>query len=374
MSYCIVDANGWQNVLDLKTGKKINADTKTSRMVKKALAAHRYPGDMHERSNAWVTDVALDLLYDYQPEFIFLSYSQQYFSARFEGLLPLDREKMIYQAFLEAERFIRESGFRAIVIGSGDMATLAGDIDLSKLDGLAVASHWATHYAGLFSGSQADLAYIKEHPNIESCITAAEFVKDMGGGEARFMPEYILTAKEGFCFRTPALRHPVLIPAANSFIPASTDLGEAKCITDIRRLVLEGLNCGPTAVILLEGVGIKDFLLPYTTCQNGFSWYYYEPGELQYLAISQGRQQMLRQPPGHSYFLSEQDEGIYPFSGYFREMPEETIGQAVSGRSLAVGNRSMFMHTVTGTDIAVECFARNLNNQGCMAVIHREDK
>ncbi|MGD0487322.1 MAG: hypothetical protein ABSB94_09020 [Syntrophorhabdales bacterium] len=39
-----------------------------------------------------------------------------------------------------------------------------------------------------------------------------------------------------------------------------------------------------------------------------------------------------------------------------------------------MGNKSMFMHMVTGADVTVECFARNLYNQGTMAVIHREDK
>jgi len=32
------------------------------------------------------------------------------------------------------------------------------------------------------------------------------------------------------------------------------------------------------------------------------------------------------------------------------------------------------MRMVTGMDISAECFARNLYDQGTMAVIHREDK
>jgi hypothetical protein len=34
----------------------------------------------------------------------------------------------------------------------------------------------------------------------------------------------------------------------------------------------------------------------------------------------------------------------------------------------------MFMHVVVGADISLECFARNLYNQGTTAVIHRQDK
>ncbi len=38
---------------------------------------------------------------------------------------------------------------------------------------------------------------------------------------------------------------------------------------------------------------------------------------------------------------------------------------------MAVGNDSMLTHMIFGTDVAVECFAGNLYNQGCLVVIHR---
>jgi hypothetical protein len=59
----------------------------------------------------------------------------------------------------------------------------------------------------------------------------------------------------------------------------------------------------------------------------------------------------------------------FPFSGFFREIPEHTPGSGFSGRSIAVGNRSMFTHMVFEADISIECFARNLYNPGCIAVL-----
>jgi len=50
------------------------------------------------------------------------------------------------------------------------------------------------------------------------------------------------------------------------------------------------------------------------------------------------------------------------------------MGEGICDRSIAVGNNSMFMHMVTGADMCVECFARNLSNQGALGVIHRQDK
>lgn len=63
------------------------------------------------------------------------------------------------------------------------------------------------------------------------------------------------------------------------------------------------------------------------------------------------------------------EQTIFPFSGHFREIPPHTLGADFEGPSLAVGNRSMFTHMVFGADISVECFARNLFNQGCIAVL-----
>jgi hypothetical protein len=64
----------------------------------------------------------------------------------------------------------------------------------------------------------------------------------------------------------------------------------------------------------------------------------------------------------------------YPLSGDFTSIQEGTIGEAFDGRSVAVGNRSMYIHMVAAADISPECFARNLYNQGTMAVLHRQGK
>ena len=83
MSSVIVDARGWQNSLDLKTGEKIEAAGPVVEMVKGVLQRHPYPGDMDPGSNRWVTDTALDLVDSYNPRFVFLTYAAQYFSGRY---------------------------------------------------------------------------------------------------------------------------------------------------------------------------------------------------------------------------------------------------------------------------------------------------
>lgn len=374
MSLALVDVREWQNTLDLRTGKKVKIDSPLVQMVKKVMAQHPYPGDTDLGSNGWVTDTALELIDQYQPEFVFLSYAQQYFSSRFTFLSLAERKKMYGAVFAEVERFIQKSGFLPVIVGTGDMVPVVGSLDLSGLDGLAVSSNWATRYAGLYNLSKNDREYLKTIPQIERIISKDEFISLFQGQKGRPLADYLAVAKEGYYFKAPYLRHPIMIPDQNNFIPVATDLGEVNSLTEIKEVVLNGLKKQKIALILLEGIGLNDFPIPYQTCSNSLEWYYYEPGEAQYLAISQGKHQLFAYPPGYRYYLEDDEKKEYPFSGYFNNLPDETIGLCFSGKSIAVGNRSMFMHTTTGVDIAYECFARNLNNQGCLAVIHRQDK
>ena len=145
-------------------------------------------------------------------------------------------------------------------------------------------------------------------------------------------------------------------------------------ITDIRPWLQDQLARQKIALIVLEGLGAKDFPVLHALCRNGRSWFNYEPGEGQYLTLASGRHQLFTYPAGYPLYEDDGEDKAYPFSGYFKQIPPDTIGSAFEGRSIAVGNRSMLTHMVFGGDVCIECFARNLFNQGCMAAVHRHDK
>lgn len=373
MSIAIVDVNGWQNVLDLKSGKKRTEDTPLIRLVRQVLDRHPYPGDTDLRSNTWVTDTALDMLEQYNPQLVFLSYAQQYFAARYTRLPDIAWDAMIDEIFSEIERFVRQSGFTPIIIGNGDMITIEGWIDLTKLDGAAVCTSCSTRYAGLYNASRRDLEYVHNLQQVERVVSKAEFIREFDGYQevVRHLPEYLVVAKAGYCFKTPAVPQPVMMPARNEVVPIYTELGK---ITDITGICEHIRVCGGNrkiALFVLEGIGIKHFRLPYQECDNRLKWFCYEPGVAQYLAISCGKHQLFQYPAGYRQSVEADINTDYPFSGKFEEMPAGTLGEKFVGKSIAIGNRSMFMHTVAGVDISIECFARNLNNLGCLAVIHK---
>jgi len=379
MSSVIVDARGWQNTLDLETGEKIETAGPVVEMTKALLQRHPYPGDMDPGSNRWVNDTALDLIDRYQPRFAFLTYAAQYFAGRYTAMPKETRARMIADAFLEAERFSNTSGFSAIVVGTGDMTPFVGFIDATRLDGLAVCTHWSTRYAGLYEPSPDDMKFLREHPQIEKIVSREEIISLFNGTPKQLLrlPEYLMLARKGYAFKTisDTKKTPAMIPSVNFNIPLYAPGHTVGVITNIRQALEKDLSEKNVALIVMEGVGVDEFLWPHVSCRNSTEWYYYEPGDAQYLTISSGKHRFLDYPTGYKFFSDEVDAiKSYPFSGIFKSIPENTFADTYPGKSIAVGNKSMFMHMVTGADVCVECFSRNLYNQGTMAVIHRDDK
>jgi hypothetical protein len=374
MSVGIIDAREWQRVFDLKTGQKADIEHPTLDMVKGIIAKHPFPGDVEMATNAWVTDSALELIEKYQPQFAFISYGLPYFTFRFHDKTAEERQKIIQSVFAEVERFVRDSGFTPVIVGSGGLVPLKEYIDLSRLDGLAIASNWTASYAGIHDASARDLDYLNSLPQIERIVNKCELLNLFDGKpeEGFRLPEYLAVAKEGYTYKSAGttLRKAVKIPGKNYFIPISTGLGKVSSITDIRGLIENHLPDKKIALIVIEGLGEEDFPVPYRRCINSIGWYHYEQGELQFFAMYMGRHHFLAYPQGYRYFEDDDENKPYPFSGYFRDIPTDTIGVNMGLKRIAVGSRSMFPHTTTGADICIECFARNLFNQGVMATIN----
>jgi hypothetical protein len=375
MSLAIVDAREWQNLLDLQTGKKVHDESPQTAMVRGILKKHPYPGDVEIQSNQWVSDTALDLVEAYQPQLACVFYAHQFFAGRYMPMSEDQRKRMVEEVFREVQRFIDKSGYTAVIVGSGDMVPLEGEINLSKVDGVAISSHWSARYAGLHQASQRDLDYVGSHPAIERVVKRNEWIQIFPGVEHQLerIPEYLLLAREGWTFVTTGtpLRKALRIPGSSSEIPLSTSLGEAPVLTEIRALIEKNLGNRRIALIIIEGIGIKDFGLSHKPCKNSMDWYYYEPSDAQYTTLTTGRHQVFAYPSGYQYHDENDAKREFPFSGYFLKIPEHTLASDFSGKSIAVGNHSMFVHMVFGADICIECFARNLYNQGCLGVVHR---
>ncbi len=378
MSLAIIDAREWQRVFDLRTGDRVDEEAPLLRMVKEIQARRPYPGDFDDAGNRWVTDTALDLIAGYEPSFVFLTYARQFFVARYSVLTESEWATMVSSVFEEVNRFVASSGFSPVIVGTGGMIPFVDFIDVTQFDGLVLSTHWSARHAGLYDGSRRDLECLAALPEVERIVPREEFRKlfsECRVDDSR-IPEYLLVARPGYMFHTVggAFRKVQRVPAPAYAIPLSTTLGEASAITDIRRLIDTRIRGRKIALIVVEGLGLNDFPWPHQRCENGRGWYYYEPSDAQYLTITTGRHEVFEYPTGSKYFQEDVEEKEYPLSGFFTSIPENTLASGYDERSIAVGNRSMILHMAPGADISIECFARNLFNQGTMAVVHRMDK
>jgi hypothetical protein len=328
---------------------------------------------MEPSADRWVTDTALDLAAAYNPRLVCLSYARQYFAQRVSQFSDNEIRKVIADVFEEAGRFVAESGYTPVFVGTGDMRELSGEMDLSMLDALVSTGGGSGRHVGLHRPSGKDLSYVTSLPGMERLVCRDEWIRLLSGAnhDPADIPDWLLVCREGWSVRSvgSSPRRTVRVQRHNPVIPVATSLGAVSSLTGIRGLIEEKLPHHPIALIVIEGVGIRHFPLPFTECANGIGWYCYEPGEGQYLTMTTGEHRVFAYPPGYRFSEEATEQREFPFSGHFREVPLHTLGADYSGRSIAVGNRSMFTHMVFGADISIECFARNLFNQGCIAVL-----
>lgn len=375
MDIAVLDVIDWQSVFNLKTGQLADEETALVKTAKEILKSHRYPGDLSADGVNWVIDVALDLFRRHKPEYMFLNFSQAYFASAFGKLEEEKREELLKLIFAQIERFLHETDFVPIIVGSGDMVPLKGHIDLIGLEGLAFSGGMSSpRHAGLYEPTRNDLEYVRSHKNIAMVIPKNEIIALFGNSE-RFveqLPDYFLIAEEGYTFKTfgSTARPYYMIPAANENIPVHSSLAKISSITEIFQVVLDSLATKKIALIIVEGLGISDFPKPYSLCSNALDWYTYTPSSGQYLTITTGKHLSAHSLfPGFRHYLEDDERRPYPLSGFFRDRLPETIGHFFKGRSAAVGTRGLLTHVAGGADISIECFARGLYNYGSLAVV-----
>lgn len=375
----VIDVTDWQTTVDLRTGRGISAEGSLVEIAHRIQADHRYPGDRSTESISWVTDTALDLCRRSTPGLMVLSYAYPYLIRLFAAPKQTEWREIVEMTLSEIDRFVEEAGLIPVIVGTGAMVPVQGKIDLSRLECLTATGGAAPCYAGLYRPSEQDLDYLAGHPGVR-CLLKREDVlhgDNFCAAAQRRFPDYLAAAESGHLFRGfGSIPRPVVhLPAFNESVPLISKIGRAKEITGIRRMIEEHLGEGEhIALIIVEGVGAADLDRPSYPCDNTWRWHSYSPGDGQYAAILSGKHLPEQAyPPGFRYYPEDGETREYPFAGPYSTMPADTIGTGYEGRSAAVGSRSTLTHVYAGTDITVECFARNLYNYGTMAAV-RIDK
>jgi hypothetical protein len=380
MVYGIIDVREWQTVVNLETGEKSKIDDETAVIAKNVISKNYYPGDFDLKSIEWVKDMALNLDDQHRPDFMFMSFAQPYFISRFKKISVSEWHETIDYLFDSIDEFLKKTDFVPVIIGLGSMTPLIDYIDLSNLDGIALCGGMSAYYSGLFDASPDDIKYLNTIPEVERVVSKRQFIEQFGGSQdfIRRFPDYLLEAKKGYTFKGyGAMTRPIYkIPAKDEFIPLYTPLQstDLNSIIDIKNIIQKNLLKNKIALIILEGIGIEEFILPHIKCSNKSNWYTYEQTDTHYLAITTGKHfQYNDYPPGYKYFVEDGEYKKYPYSGPYVDIPEDTIGRELKTKSAAAGSRSVLTHLASGADISIECFARSLYNYGTMAIINKKN-
>ncbi len=379
MIYGIIDVREWQTTVNLETGKKVDIDHNFFDLAKNIIKENYYPGDLKLEGIEWVTNKAIEVNEAYNPEFMFLSYAQPYFMSRFTKISHQEWDNMLTFLFDNIKHFLDNTYFEPIIVGLGGMTPLKKYIDLSKLRAIAISGGMSAHYAGLLDVAPEDLMYLKTVPEIERVVSKKDFIKEFGGSQLfiKRFPDYLIEAKKGYVFKSygSMSRTVYEISAKDKFIPVYINLGKITSMIQIKKLIEENISKKKIALIVIEGVGTEDFKLPYQNCSNKYKWYTYEQPDNHYFALSTGKHfQYNDYPVGYRYYIDDNNEKKFPYSGPYTHFPSQTIGRSISVKSAAVGSRSILTHMASGADISIECFARELYNYGTMAIINFDKK
>lgn len=376
MSLGIIDVREWQVTVDFETGLKKPIKNDRTEIAKKIITGKYYPGDMDDSGIEWVRKMAVELNEYYKPNFMFLNFAQPYFYSLYDSNFSYKRwNEIINSIFINIEMFIKETGFTPVIVGLGKMTDVKGYIDISTIKGLPISTNWSFQTAGLYNAHEEEIENIKNIPHVKRVVSKDEFLNNYKCSQSikEKFPDYLLLAEEGYTFKglQSGSRKIFKIPAINREIPIYNPLGKTKNIIDIRGTIEKTLPEKNIALIIIEGVGERDFLYDYKLCSNTMDFYSYENLENQYMAISTGKHMSeLYLPPVHLYYEDEHELSKYPFSGGYNEMPQDTIGRIKNIKSAAVGTRGMVTHIAGGADICIECFSRTLYNFGTMAIIN----
>ena len=375
MSLGIIDVREWQVTVDFETGLKKTIKNDRAEIAKKIIADKYYPGDMSNSGIEWVREMAVELNKHYKPNFMFLDFAQAYFYSLYDEFSQERWHELVNSIFINIEMFIKETGFTPIIVGLGEMIDLKGYIDISTVKGLPMTSNWSFQTAGIFDVHKKGIDEIHNIPHIQMIVSKDDFLNKYKCNQSikEKFPDYLLFAEEGYSFKgfMSSSREIFKIPAINKEIPIYNPLGKAKNIIDLKDMIESALPKKNIALIIIEGVGEKDFLHQYELYSNTMDFYSYENLDNQYMAISTGKHMPeLYLPPVYLYYEDDYESSKYPFSGGYNSMPQDTIGRIKNIKSAAVGSRAMVTHIASGADICIECFSRGLYNFGTMAIIN----
>lgn len=309
-----------------------------------------YPGDTSIGSYRWITDMAINMDNMYNPDFMFLSYANPYYAAIYTPPQYLFWEDHLEALFSEVKRFLNNTDYVPIILGTGGTYPLEGKIDLFYLENQANYSWPGLVYASVYDTDTKDLKLLEKDKSIQMIIPS-ERLQVMTEEEKEILPDYFLIARRGYAFLEHDADNIYRVNGRDADIPimAPKPIKNIRQINRLARYLLTQRK--KVALIILEGISCTDFKWEHQVCSNTYSWFTYLPEEFQYLTIGSGVK--ISDLNIFTKYCSKKE----PFTQYLEKinLGSKTIGGKSNIKSAAIGSRRNLTRIASGADIIVEC-------------------
>jgi hypothetical protein len=378
MAYIILDAGGWQNVVDFETGE--NLDSWDDLLVDDMLRftpRFPFPGDVNAGSIEWTGNVGKALCDYFQPDFILLAYATPAFIKSSKRLSEEAEAEINRRLFDSVEGFLQHTGYTPVIIGTGGMSEIKDVLIPANLRGRISHGNGRFSYTGIFRATGEELEQIRKIPHMR-LFTKDDIRRDFPDVTEEYladMPDGLMLRESGYAFSRARARGMYQYKSSNveDTLPIHTSLPMPSHITDVNRAIHKALDGGEkVALIVLEGTGTDDFLIHHGKLSAKDKWMVYTDSFSQYMLLLSGQPfYRFGLPLVRDIRSSKERSKRYPYSQITdKDLPKNVIGRRKDIKTAAVGSRSMYTHAISQADICIECQARRRIASGILVLIN----
>ena len=377
----MLDVNGWQGLFDFQTGEALSFDNKSYiELAKRISNKYPYPGDLNPNTSAWTTDFALEVVREYDPKLMLITYANGAITRINSKLGAVETKDLELDVLSEAFRFIDKTDYEPIIISTGNMRKIDKVLNIDDIEGYFNTSS-DPYVGGVFGATDKDYETVKNMIGVKSYLTKKEFLKKyhiFDNYAVERTPDIILFTEDDYALTRTGNRGTTLeeIPERKKTVKAYSRLPDLpNDIFKFREFIDLKLSEGKRiAVIIVEG--IDDNCMPNESIdvnreKDGIL---YAEGVVFYYALLNAKEFTSAGMPYifHNPFTKRRPDARYSYSYIKTDNFQDPIGFNRNFKTASVGTRSGIFHSACMCDYSFECHCRGLAESGVLTFINSE--
>jgi len=377
----MLDVNGWQGLFDFQTGAPLSLENKPYLdLCKRISKRHPYPGDLNKETTAWTTDFALDVVKEYDPQLMLISYANGAITKINSKIGTIEKKDLEREILDEAFRFSKEGNYEPIIVSTGNMKKIERIVNTDEIEGYFNVSS-DSYIGGIFGATEKDYETVQSMIGVKSYLTRHDFFEKyhiFDDYAVERTPDIILFSEDDYAFTNTGNRGTTLeeIPEKKKTLKAYSKLkGLPDDIFLFREFIDKQLNEGKRiAVIIVEGIDDESMPEGSIDVNKEKDDISYSEGVLFYYALLNAKEFNAVGMPYifHNPFTKRRPDARYSYSYIKTDNFQDPIGFNRDFKTASVGTRSGIFHSACMCDYSFECHCRGLAESGILTFINSE--